>query len=226
MPSHLTIKNLDPGYKIRGLSEVHPQLPKPFFCTMIQGSPGSGKTTMALNMIKFYRSFHDLFIFVSPSAGLDPKVVAFVKRLRERGKPVILITKIKTGVMERVKELISDPEHASKHKLLFVDDVSGNANVLAKGNAMEDLCMNRRHLKLNIMLMLHTYKSAPKKFRLNSCTHILFDSSRSDIKEIMEERDVDLDSEAIRSLRNRDYLVISHANKTIRHMLEGDEFKF
>jgi len=187
----LTIKPLDDEKeKERRAKKLDCRLPKPYFCAVVQGSPGSGKTSMVLNWIKFYAPFHDSYIFVSPTAQHDPKMKKVIMTLAKKGKHLELINKINKDTLGLVKLAI---EEAPGNTFLFLDDVTGDSSILARDSDLVKFVTNRRHLKLNIMLCVHSYKATPKKMRENTNIRIFFDALRVDRKELQEETDIDLD---------------------------------
>ena len=188
----LTIKPVDDeGEKERRSKHLDPRLPKPYFCAVAQGSPGSGKTSLFLNWIKFYARFHDSYIFVSPTVMHDTKMIKAIKKLAKSGKEIKVFNKINKDTLGEVAVAVHE---LPGNKFLLFDDVTGNTAILNRDSEINKLCTNRRHLKLNIMLNVHSYKATPKKFRENTNVRIFFDALKVDQKEVLEETDIDLSS--------------------------------
>src|SRR3990167_6901778 len=100
----LTIRALDDRDKgLKGLAKLDERLPKPSFCCLVQGGVKNGKTTLALNLIRFYGGFFKTVIWVSPTAMHDEKVMKVGEALMKLDRVFPIVSKINKDTMASIK---------------------------------------------------------------------------------------------------------------------------
>jgi len=219
------IKPIDDGINNKIFKCIPKGLPQKYFCMTVQGSPASGKTTLALWLMIWMAKFEQAYIIISPTMKNDEKVTEILNKLRKKGKVVYVFDSMKAKTMDEVSDLLGDGgELQGMRTMLLIDDVTGSTGALQSEQVIR-FCTNRRHMKLNIVLNVHTYKSVPKKFRLNTDTRIIFDSTSIDQKELKEETDIDL-SDYLPHLKQFEFVMIRSLPQGKFHITKciDDEF--
>lgn len=170
----------------KNVPEVHPLLP-PFlnFLWCLIGKPRSGKSTLALTIMKEYAKYFDYFYIVSPTAGDDPSVQEFSeefskvagKNLWGEEKHLAVLSDLE-NLPQLVKHIISlknNPVRFQDGKrlkdpifpkiFLFVDDATGETKYTNEKSAFGKLCNVRRHKNVAIMIAVHRDKSSVKNIK-------------------------------------------------------------
>ena len=138
--------------------------------------------------------------------------IEMADKLMDCGHPVKIFTEITGDTMDMVFEIMKLNRLANLNTCLFIDDVSGNTNILDRNATIEQICVQRAHYFTNIILIVHTYKSTPKKMRKNTNIMSWYDFGESEYKEMWEEHNINL-KPYIDGLKNNDFVFMCKAKR-------------
>lgn len=172
------------------------------FFMVIVGIPGSGKTSMLVNLLtskgeqRVYNNvFHKIFLVMPQMSQNSIKNNPF-KELPDEQKFNNFNFEVIKSIEESYKAYIKEKEEriAKKkkvkpfHMLLICDDITAHMKNKPIEKALLELTTNRRHFKLSIIIMVQYLKSIPKNVRFQ-VSHIIFfqPSNQLDTKLIREE---------------------------------------
>jgi len=159
----------------------HPNLlPTPFGMFMV-ARPGSGKSTVLLNLIQWYEGYFDQIILVSPTFFLDISWQNAVDDGIIDIKPENVMTEFDPVLFQKAvndikKKNTGIKSYPEKFRVLFVlDDVVADLPRGIKGY-MNKFAFNHRHLGISHVTISQTYVSVPPNFRKCSFGVGLFES--------------------------------------------------
>jgi hypothetical protein len=155
------IKLIIPESKVEGVN-VSGDLLQRNFCYMVIGPPGSGKSTLIVNMLKhpdlYFQKFNKV-IFVTPT-GFETVTLIEDDNWYKNINPIWLKTKL---------EDISKANKTPQNILVIFDDVIGQFHKYENDPFMIDLFYNRRHpfpnVCVSIIIGSQKYNLFPFKFR-------------------------------------------------------------
>ena len=179
-----TINLQRPAVVIDTFFEPKPKAPLPSkngFALAIVGSPGSGKSSVMVSLIKskdgYRKRFHKI-ISVIPQSSLASLKSNPLKDIPEEQQ----FEDLTFENLEDIVEMVEENREDGLLTLLLLDDVSAELQDPLILKAMMRLFLNRRHLKLSIIAIAHslTGKGAlPYTVRKNLSHLILFKPSAS-----------------------------------------------
>jgi hypothetical protein len=177
---------------IERLAKLDPRLPKPFWSWILQGPSGSGKTALAIQIIKWYQSFHDVIIIVSRLVETDKKMMKLILQLREAGIEVKVFLRYSDAVMQYIEKFIAD--RAGKQNILLVlDDMTQEENVNNHSPLVGRWITQFRKLHVNILMIFHKYNAIHVLARTQSKILTTFELLPLEIKQVRDERGIDLE---------------------------------
>ena len=176
------------------------------FFYIICGPPQSGKTSLLVNMLKrqpkkenniYYQVFSKiLLVMPETSRGSISKKHNIFDLL----PPDQVFDEFSIDVYDTVhviKDIFSENEeeakyknkkYKSEHQLLILDDITAQLKNKDVEKMLVDLTLNRRHLKLSIILLVQVLNKIPKSVRSATTSLIFFTSkSKSQLQVIFEE---------------------------------------
>lgn len=213
---------------IQKIEKLEKELPKPPFFIIIQGSVGSGKTSLLYSLIKNYQNnnFFDVIYFYNRVSDSDKVWMDFENK--------------KTGVDlfhnyndSKLLELINEIDSVqtmrrAKNKrplnILFVFDDMAYSNIVRrnKSTALDQLVINRRHYNISLIITSQTYKALNQNLRTNNLSHfILIRANLKDLKNIAEDHNagmVDIDDfitmyKTVKEGGKYDFLVVDYQDE-------------
>lgn len=184
-------------------------LPKPNgFCIMIQGSVGSGKSSLLYTLLNLYQKVNvfDIILVYCPTS--DSHEV--FKKFDDEKTDVVINSKFndlefssfikdldedQRKIREKIDEHISKDEKIPKglrpvRVLVILDDAITDPTLIQKvrPNSFDTAVINRRHMGLNIIITCQNYLQASPNLRANNPSHfILMKANERDLKKISEE---------------------------------------
>lgn len=172
----------------------HPNLLKPPFSLLIIAKKGSGKSTITINLLKFYKGmFHNRIIF-SPTFNIDDnwrnavkeKVIEPFKRGNIIGKyDEEKLTKIWKGIKHENndKETFGD----KLKTLLIFDDVISDLN-RKKNTTMFKIARNHRHYAVSNIIISQEYVGLAPVIRKNATGIVILKTTDSlELKTILDQ---------------------------------------
>lgn len=176
--------------------------PDKSFFLMIVGKAGSGKTSLLINMInekgsnRIYKNCFDKILLVMPKNSRSSIKDNIFDDLPEDQT----FEEFTYDVIDKVKETreefdtleIEDKNKKRKKKnrnqLLILDDITATLKNITIQKSLVELCTNRRHYKLSIILLVQYLRAVPRPVRFQVTDLIFFKpSNRIDAKIIEEE---------------------------------------
>tara|TARA_R110000824_G_scaffold51503_2_gene143643 strand:+ start:871 stop:1545 length:675 start_codon:yes stop_codon:yes gene_type:complete len=181
--------------------------PKKYQTIVIVGKKGAGKSTLVKKMVKKIGVSKDRRFLISYTADLDDTLrSSFDKENVFNSFDNAIIQHIKDVINEETKKLTFKFHHkydketdeykiikariGKKPKLppyLIVCDDCMGSSILKRNGGMEVLFTKSRHLRLNIIVVGHSYKYIPVMMRVNSDRLIFFSQNNAELKKIEEE---------------------------------------
>lgn len=150
--------------------------PKSHFLYLIIGGVGSGKTSLALNLLKIkkedggYRKCYNRIYVVSPTAKYDPKWDKLIQEVDDEGNYYTecndetigeIIEKLETFNEEWKEDHKKDEKPSS---LVIIDDCVDSFSKRQK-NKLNKLVLTLRHLKTSVWIMSQKLNAVPQLIR-------------------------------------------------------------
>ena len=179
------------------------------------GRPGSGKTTLALSILKaakLYKQKFDNIILVMPPnsrASLEESVQLDPEKIHDE---------LDDESIEMILDSLQAYATQNERTLLILDDVAASlkgSRYLQK--RLEFLVYNMRHLKVTTFLLVQSFMSIPKNLRKNITNLFVFKLSKSEMEslgsEVLELRPRDV-NDLLKLYKNpHDYMFINTATQ-------------
>ena len=178
----LRIKKVE--MKCDSKDDISPILPHSHSCSLIIGQPGSGKTTLIVNLLTqhdmYLKKFHKVYLF-SPSLDTIKKEI-----LITNGG---IFTELKSEDIESILETQKNDDHDPHLEALciFDDFVSYLKRDKSLVLPLERLVLNRRHVFCTIIITGQKYNLIPLSIRSASSHLILFNGVNKERDEIYRE---------------------------------------
>lgn len=213
---------------IKKIKELEKELPKPPFFMIIQGSVGSGKTSLLYSLLKAYqdKNFFDVIIFynrVSDSDSVwekfETKKTAIELYHDYNDAKLIEIINQLDGVQSERREKKKRPLN-----VLFVFDDMAYSNIVRKNKstALDQLVINRRHYNASLIITSQTYKALNINLRTNNLSQlVLLRANLKDLKMIAEDHNAGMIEEKefinlydeVKKGGQYDFLVVDYQDK-------------
>ena len=158
-----------------------------FLCVI--GRPGSGKTSLAISLItqkkpKVYRKTHHHVLIIKPQNSINSLKKNPFKVLPEEN----IYNELDNGTIEDIYNKIDDYSKKDEKTILFIDDMTAD---LKKSKFIIDtfkkLVFNRRHLKLNIIIIAQSFVNVPLDLRKNIQNMIMFKPPKKELEIVFNE---------------------------------------
>jgi HrpA-like RNA helicase len=225
------------NYKLNKIDfNVDDRIKPPFenksFFYIIVGKPGSGKTSVLVNMLtnsKIYKKvFTKITLCMPKNSRLSLKEDIFEDLPPEQIFNTIdenVLTKIKANKEEfeqdKEERLESGKKPIQHHQLLILDDVTAYLKHKQNVNILIELATNRRHYNLSIILLVQFLRSIPRPIRFFTTSCIFFKASNNLDTNILREEYINLQKDTFDELLNfvfdndaHDYLIINKDTNT------------
>ena len=161
------------------------------------GKPGSGKTSLILSWLSSKKVFRKMFnhvLIVMPTSSINSmKQNPFKGHDDDKIYNELNIQSIKS-IYNRLEEASAEGQNT----LLLMDDVGASLRNKDIRTKMRELIFNRRHLKVQIIILLQSFISLEKEIRKLFNNIIMFKPSKVEFENLFEElfetnKDVALD---------------------------------
>jgi GTPase SAR1 family protein len=202
------------------------------FFYIIVGKPGSGKTSLLVNMLtnsKIYKKvFTKILLCMPKNSRLSLKDDIFEDLPEDQIFDTVnesILTKIKANKEEfeqdKLERIQSGRKPIQHHQLLILDDVTAHLKNKDNVNLLIELATNRRHYNLSIVLLVQFLRSIPRPIRFFTTSCIFFKASNNLDTEILREEYINLPKHTFENLLNfvfdtdaHDYLIINKDSNT------------
>jgi AAA+ ATPase superfamily predicted ATPase len=167
------LKALDHQVDLGGKNQP---FPKSHFLYLIAGGLGSGKTSLALGLLKIkkedggYRKCYNRIYVVSPTAKYDPKWDKLIQEVDDEGNYYTECNDETIGeIIEKLE--VYNEEWKENHKkdekpssLVIIDDCVDSFSKRQK-NKLNKLVLTLRHLKTSVWIMTQKLNAVPQLIR-------------------------------------------------------------
>jgi len=153
------------------------------------GKPGSGKTSLLISFLQgkgdskvFRKVFNNILLVMPATSRNSLKKNVFEKHPEEKMYEEL--------TYESITDIYSKLDEASKEKettLLILDDVGASLkdNIIQK--LLRKIIFNRRHLKVNIFMLLQSFMSCPKEIRKLFSNIFMFKPAKVEFQNLFDE---------------------------------------
>ena len=186
-------------------SHIKPPFPNRSFFLIISGRPGSGKTSLLINMLstkgknRIYRKVFSKITLVMPSSSIGSLANNIFEDLPDEQQFDHLKPEIFQMIHDNKKEF-SESKKPRQNQLLILDDVASQLRDYE--DQLKELCQNRRHLNLSIVLLTQTMRDIPRPMRLLATDVIAFKANNNIDNEILREEYLNTNVKKFRSIIN------------------------
>lgn len=155
-------------------------LPTPF-SLLINGKPGSGKSTVLMNILDWYDGYFDNIFIWSPTIAIDISWKEFLNKHKDTVKKENVF---KAYYDKDIKEIMKQIKKANKGKknypdkvktLFIFDDIITELPRRQLGD-FNKLLFNHRHYGISHITISQEYKSFPPKMRKSAFGMIIYDT--------------------------------------------------
>jgi hypothetical protein len=219
-------------------NKIQPPFENKSFFYIIVGKPGSGKTSVLINMMdnpKIYKKvFTKILLCMPKNSRLSLKDNIFEDLPEDQLFDTLnesILTKIKSikDEFEQDKEdrLENGKPPICRHQLLILDDVTAHLKESENINMLIELATNRRHYNLSIILLVQFLRSIPRPIRFFTTSCIFFKASNNLDTAVLREEYINLPKNIFESLLNfvfdtdaHDYMIINKDTNTYYKKLQ------
>lgn len=187
-------------------NHIKEPFPNKSFFMLIVGKPGSGKTSLLLNMLtmkgqnKIYKHVFDKILLVMPKNSRG----SIKNNPFEDLPPDQVFDEMGPDVLKKIEDIkaefdeLNEKKPRVRNQLLILDDVTAYLKDNAK--TMVELSTNRRHLKLSILLLVQFIRSVPRPVRLQITDLIIFKPANELETAIVEEEFINMKKDKFQDL--------------------------
>lgn len=156
--------------------------------SLFLGKPASGKSSLIISFLKtktlFYKTYHNIFVFMPPNSRQSIKDTFFDKNLPAEQ----IMDELDLESLETVYDSCRANADDGFRTLIIMDDVQKSLKDKAVQKLLLNMIMNRRHLRITIWFACQNYKSIPLQVRMGITDLFLFKISKREMQNIFEEQ--------------------------------------
>jgi GTPase SAR1 family protein len=188
-------------------NKLAPHIMPPFcnksFFLIISGRPGSGKTSLLISMLsakgknRIYRNVFTKITLVMPKSSIESLRDNIFEDLPNEQQFDNLKPEIFQMIQDN-KKSFSESKKPNQNQLLILDDVASQLRDYE--DQLKELCQNRRHLNLSIILLTQTMRDIPRPMRLLATDVIAFKANNNIDNEIIREEYLNTNIKKFRSI--------------------------
>ena len=207
------------------------------FFYIIVGRPGSGKTSLLINMLNdknIYRKvFSQILVCMPKSSRQSLKnnifdVLPSDQLFDELDESILHKIKANKEIYEEEKEMRQEKGKSTvcRHQLLILDDITAHLKNRDNEKMLIELATNRRHYNLSIILLVQFLRSIPRPIRFFGTSIIFFKPSNNLDTGILKEEYITLRKDTFDQLMNfvfedsHDFLIINKNKNTYYKKLQ------
>ena len=207
------------------------------FFYIIVGRPGSGKTSLLINMLndkKIYRKVFSQILVCMPKSSRQ----SLKNNIFDVLPPDQLFDELDESILTKIKNNKETFENENeeraeagkpamcRHQLLILDDITAHLKNRDNEKMLIELATNRRHYNLSIILLVQFLRSIPRPIRFFGTSVIFFKPSNNLDTGILREEYITLTKETFDKLMNfvfedsHDFLIINKNKNTYYKKLQ------
>ena len=198
-----------------------------YSCNAFIGKPGSGKTSLVVSFLSskgkntiFRKKFNHILLVMPESSRKSMKKNIFEKHVPDKMFEELTFTTIST-IYEKLLKSSSDNENS----LSILDDVGSSLKNADIQQIMRRIIFNRRHLKVQILILLQNYTSCPLQVRKLFTNVFMFKPSKKEFEVLFEElfeqkKDYALDIMKYAFKEPHDYIMLNVDTQKIYKMFD------
>lgn len=155
--------------------------------TLVIGPPGSGKSSIAVSLLTtktkgsrvFCKNVERYVVFIPLNSLHSMKKDPFSPKIHADGSPPtpqvsMLFHELTPENLQEAYDKIQEWSEAGERTLMYIDDMTQDLKTFAVEHLLNIMSLNRRHLKLNIIITSQTYRKIPITIRKSASSVILF----------------------------------------------------
>lgn len=147
---------------------VEPLPSRPFFMAVI-GSAGSGKTSLAVNLLTscqaYRKAFDRVHVIMPPHSVASLRNNIFKRHTRMHDD-------LDLETLTKIADAVAADAEEERSSLVLMDDVTASLKNNDVQALLRRLVFNRRHLRLSIILLAQTYNAVPLALR-KTLSHVV-----------------------------------------------------
>lgn len=156
--------------------------------TIIAGLMGSGKTSLAINLLRgpFKKCFNHIYVIIPEVSlqSIDAKDNIFIKHIDEEH----MYHEYNADVLEEIYQKTLQHKRDKEFSILLVDDFGAEFRTDKRAEIiMNRLIIKMRHTYCSVMLLAQNIYQLPKKWREMATNLITYDLGKSQMSKIFEE---------------------------------------
>ena len=152
------------------------------------GKAGSGKSSLIISFLKtktlFYKTYHNIFVFMPPNSRKSIKDTFFDKYLPADQ----IFDELDYENLDEVYNRSRTNADEGFRTLIILDDVQKSLKDKDIQKLLLNMINNRRHLRITIWFACQTYKSIPQQVRMGITDLFLFKVNKKEMENIFEEQ--------------------------------------
>lgn len=166
---------------------IKPPFPSRSFSMFIVGAPGSGKSSFTMSLLKrakrrsdnvYHKTFKHI-TWVCPRSSRDSIKNCPLSKIPD------IYDELSFEVQDKITENRREYGDEDLHQLLVIDDCG--ATLKHHVDMLNDWFMNRRHLKLSVIILCQYYVNLPKACRSQISHSVLYKPAPGDYDTIRKE---------------------------------------
>ena len=150
------------------------------------GKPASGKTTLIMSWLSskrvFKKMFHHVLVVMPISSIKSMKKNPFKDHPEEK-----MFNELNLSSIEKIYNMLEENSSNSQSSLLIMDDIGASLKNPSIKNTLRKIIYNRRHLKVQIIILLQSFMSLEKEIRKLFNNVIMFKPSKVEFINLFEE---------------------------------------
>jgi DNA replication protein DnaC len=214
-------------------NHIKEPFPNKSFFMVLCGRPGSGKTSLLLNLLNernqnrvYYQTFHKI-LYCCPLNSRASVTNNPFEDLPENQKFESFSPDILQKIKEIRKEFLNNEiekkkkklKYKNENQLLIIDDCTSELKDKKNLKSFIEMTTNRRHLRLSIILLVQFLRAIPKPIRFQVTDVVLFKTSNRMDSRIIQEEYINMNNEKFLELTNfcwendHDFIFINKNNE-------------
>ena len=150
------------------------------------GKPGSGKTSLIMSWLSskkvFKKMFYHVLVVMPISSIKSMKKNPFKDHPEEK-----CFNELNLSSIEKIYNMLEENSSKNQNSLLIMDDVGASLKNPSIKTIMRKIIYNRRHLKVQIIILLQSFMSLEKEIRKLFNNVIIFKPSKVEFINLFEE---------------------------------------
>jgi len=150
------------------------------------GKPASGKTSLIMSWLSskkvFKKMFHHVLVVMPISSIKSMKKNPFKDHPEEK-----MFNELNLSSIKKILHMLEENSANNQNTLLIMDDVGASLKNNSIQTIMREIIFNRRHLKVQIIILLQSFMSLEKEIRKLFNNVIMFKPSKVEFINLFEE---------------------------------------